>query len=95
MAAELLSRTRSAVDSGSVAEFDRAQRRLQEVLAVDSDNLEAYEGLARLYYDRAQAGDRSYALLANLVITQAQRGEKIGGTASAELWNLRGLLAVL
>lgn len=83
------------LDTGRVAEFDNAQRRLQEVLAVDSDNLEAYEGLARLYYDRAQAGERSYVLLANLVITQAQRREQVGGNDSAELWNLRGLLAVM
>lgn len=82
-------------DAGDGADFDRAQRQLQAVLAVDSENLEAYEGLARLYYDRASGGDRSYALLANLVITQAQRTENVGGETSAELWNLRGLLAVL
>ena len=83
------------LDSADVAEFDMAQRRLQEVLAVDSDNLRGYEGLARLYYDRARTGDRSYALLANLVISQARRRESVGGTGSAELWNLGGLLAVL
>lgn len=82
-------------DTGAIADFERSKRQLQAVLAVDSENLEAYEGLARLYYDRAAAGDRSYALLANLVITQAQRTENVGGDASAELWNLRGLLAVL
>lgn len=81
--------------SEDLADFERAKRQLQAVLAIDSENLEAYEGLARLYYDRASAGDRSYALLANLVITQAQRTEEVGGEASAELWNLRGLLAVL
>jgi tetratricopeptide (TPR) repeat protein len=83
------------LDTGNVSAFDKAQRQLQAVLAVDSDNLEAYVGLARLYYDRAAAGDRSYALLSRLVITQAQRRERVGGTSSAELWNVQGLLSVL
>ncbi len=83
------------LDTGSVSSFDKAQRQLQAVLAVDSDNLEAYVGLARLYYDRAAAGDRSYALLSRLVITQAQRRERVDGTSSAELWNVQGLLSVL
>jgi len=83
------------LETGNTAAFDAAQRQLQAVLAVDSENLAAYEGLARLYYDRAAAGDRSYALLAGLVITQAQRSKTVNGTASAPLWNLRGLLAAL
>lgn len=82
------------LDSGDVAEFDQAQRGLQGVLALDSENLIAYEGLARLYYERAVAGDRSYVLLANLVVTQAHRRAAAAGRASAELWNLQGLLAL-
>lgn len=82
------------LDSGDVAEFDLAQRGLQGVLALDSENLTAYEGLARLYYERAVAGDRSYVLLANLVVTQAHRRAATAGRASAELWNLQGLLAL-
>lgn len=82
------------LDSGDVADFDRAQRGLQGVLALDSENLTAYEGLARLYYERAVAGERSYALLANLVVTQAHRRAAASGRASAELWNLQGLLAL-
>ncbi len=80
--------------SGNVADFDQAQRSLQAVLALDSDNLTAYEGLARLYYERAVAGDRSFALLADLVVTQAHRRAAATGRASAELWNLKGLLAL-
>ncbi|MBV1860176.1 MAG: tetratricopeptide repeat protein, partial [Nannocystaceae bacterium] len=80
--------------SGNVADFDHAQRSLQAVLALDSDNLTAYEGLARLYCDRAAAGDRSYAMLAELVVTQAHRRADATGRESAELWNLQGLLAL-
>ncbi|MGH1340750.1 MAG: tetratricopeptide repeat protein [Nannocystales bacterium] len=82
------------LDSGDVADFDRAQRSLQAVLALQSDNLTAYEGLARLYYERAVAGDRSYRLLADLVVTQAHRRANETGQESAELWNLQGLLAL-
>ncbi|MEM6297021.1 MAG: tetratricopeptide repeat protein [Myxococcota bacterium] len=80
---------------GSLDAFAKAERQLQAVLAIESDNVRAYEGLARLYYDRAHAGDRSYGLLARVVITQGQRILDEQGRASAELWNLRGLLAVL
>ncbi len=82
------------LESGNVADFDEAQRSLQAVLALDSDNLTAYEGLARLYYERAVAGDRSYALLADLVVTQAHRRATATGRTSAELWNIQGLLAL-
>ncbi len=75
--------------------FAKAERQLQAVLAIDSDNVRAHEGLARLYYHRAQAGELSYALLARVVLTQGQRLLEDQGRASAELWNLRGLLAVL
>jgi len=82
------------LESDNVADFDQAQRSLQAVLALDSDNLVAYEGLARLYYERAVAGDRSYALLADLVVTQAHRRATATGRTSAELWNIQGLLAL-
>lgn len=82
------------LESASTVDFDQAQRSLQAVLALDSDNLTAYEGLARLYYERAVTGDRSYALLADLVVTQAHRRAKATDRQSAELWNLQGLLAL-
>lgn len=72
--------------------FDEAERTLQRVLAVDSSNQLAYENLARLYYDRGRLKDKSYLLLADLVITQANTVLKKDGVESADLFNLKGLL---
>lgn len=72
--------------------FDDAEGLLQRVLAVDSGNQLAYENLARLYYDRGRLKDKSYLLLANLVIDQANRVLKKDNVESADLFNLRGLL---
>lgn len=72
--------------------FDEAEGLLQRVLAVDSGNQLAYENLARLYYDRGRLKDKSYLLLAGLVIDQANRVLKKENVESADLFNLRGLL---
>jgi tetratricopeptide (TPR) repeat protein len=75
------------------AQFTRAEDEAQRVLALDSGNRLAYENLARLYYDRGRLQDRSYLLLAQLVIAQALAKVKDGTLdASAELHNLQGLL---
>lgn len=75
------------------AEFEKAERELQSVLAVDSSNRLAYENLARLYYDRGRLKDKSYLLLADLVVDQATRVLKEEkGIESADLFNLKGLL---
>jgi tetratricopeptide (TPR) repeat protein len=76
------------------ADFEQAERHLQTILAVDSSNKVAYENLARLYYDRGRTQDKSYLLLADLVITQAQRILAARGLDSGDLHNLRGLLLI-
>jgi len=72
--------------------FGDAEKLLQRVLAVDSGNQLAYENLARLYYDRGRLKDKSYLLLAGLVITQANEVLKKEKIESADLYNLSGLL---
>jgi tetratricopeptide (TPR) repeat protein len=72
--------------------FNEAQRAIQGVLALDSGNQAAYENLARLYYDRGIRKDQSYLVLANLVITQAQRVLKDEEKESADIYNISGLL---
>ena len=77
----------------SPPDFDKAEHELQSVLAVDSSNRLAYENLARLYYDRGRLADKSYLLLANLVVTQATRVLKEDlGVESADIANIKGLL---
>jgi tetratricopeptide (TPR) repeat protein len=77
---------------GTQSDFDTAERELQRVLAVDTDNRGAYENLARLYYDRGRLKDKSYLLLSDLVITQAKRVLEKKGKESADIYNLQGLL---
>ena len=72
--------------------FGDAEKLLQKVLAVDSGNQLAYENLARLYYDRGRLKDKSYLLLAGLVIKQASEVLKKDSIESADLYNLSGLL---
>jgi tetratricopeptide (TPR) repeat protein len=72
--------------------FNEAQRSIQGVLALDSGNQAAYENLARLYYDRGIRKDKSYLVLANLVITQALRVFKDDNRESADILNISGLL---
>lgn len=74
------------------SDFDKAENQLQSVLAVDSANRLAYENLARLYYDRGRLKDKSYLLLADLVVTQAIRVLKDDNKESADLNNIKGLL---
>jgi tetratricopeptide (TPR) repeat protein len=73
-------------------DFANAEREIQSVLAVDSSNRIAYENLARLYYDRGRLKDKSYLLLAQLVVTQANRVLKEDGLESADIYNIDGLL---
>ena len=75
-----------------LADFERAEVHLQNILAVDTSNQMAYENLARLYYDRGRLDDRSYQVLANLVVDQALQVLEATGQRSADLHNLRGLL---
>lgn len=77
---------------GEGEDFARAELALRNALAVDSDSAIAHENLARLYYDRGRSHDRSYLLLAGLVITRGLRVLQEQGHDSAELHNLRGLL---
>jgi Flp pilus assembly protein TadD len=72
--------------------FTDAEKTLQTVLALDSSNQIAYENLARLYYDRGRLKDKSYLLLAGLVIKQANEVLKQSNIESADLYNLSGLL---
>ncbi len=72
--------------------FNQAQRSIQGVLALDSGNQAAYENLARLYYDRGIRKDKSYLVLANLVITQALRVLKEESKESSDIMNISGLL---
>lgn len=76
----------------AISDFEAAKRQLENVLAVDSHNQLAYESLARLYYDRGRLDDASYLMLADLIVTQAQRVLELDGIRSADLYNLRGLL---
>jgi Flp pilus assembly protein TadD len=79
-------------DKTSTEDFSKAEVQIQNVLAVDTSNKAAYENLARLYYDRGRLKDRSYLVLANLVVTQALRVLDKEGNQSADIYNLRGLL---
>ncbi|MBL4688296.1 MAG: tetratricopeptide repeat protein [Nannocystaceae bacterium] len=74
------------------SDFDKAEKDIQRVLAVDSANRLAYENLARLYYDRGRLKDKSYLLLANLVIYQATLVLKKNDEKSPDLYNLKGLI---
>jgi tetratricopeptide (TPR) repeat protein len=74
-------------------DFARAELEAQSVLALDSNNRLAFENLARIYYDRGRLQDRSYLMLAQLVITQGLAKVDKGSLApSAELHNLQGLV---
>ena len=73
-------------------DFAKAERNLQTVLAVDSSNQLAYENLARLYYDRGRLKDKSYMLLADLVVTQSLRVFKDSGAESPDIYNIKGLI---
>ena len=79
-------------NSPNQGDFDKAEGEIQRVLAVDSGNQVAYENLARLYYDRGRLKDKSYLVLANLVVTQGINVLKEEGRQSADLYNLAGLL---
>ncbi|MBK6923273.1 MAG: tetratricopeptide repeat protein [Deltaproteobacteria bacterium] len=79
-------------DSPQQSDFDAAEKHLQTVLAVDSGNRLAYENLARLYYDRGRLKDKSYLLLADLVVTQAIRKLTEEKQESADIYNIKGLL---
>jgi tetratricopeptide (TPR) repeat protein len=72
--------------------FEDSEKLLQRALAVDSSNQLAYENLARLYYDRGRLKDKSYLLLAGLVIKQATDVLKTENIQSADLNNLSGLI---
>lgn len=80
------------VDKGDVKLFDEAQTTIQGVLALDSSNKAAYENLARIYYDRGHRKDKSYLVLANLVVTQGMRVLANEDKKSADLHNIQGLL---
>ncbi len=73
-------------------DFAKAERNLQTVLAVDSSNQLAYENLARLYYDRGRLKDKSYILLADLVVTQSLRVFEESGVKSPDIYNIKGLI---
>ena len=72
--------------------FNEAEKSIQGVLALDSGNQAAYENLARLYYDRGHLKDKSYLVLADLVVTQGVRVLKAESKESADIYNIKGLL---
>ncbi len=79
-------------DNQSAEAFKEAESSIQTVLALDSNNQKAYENLARLYYDRGILKDKSYLVLANLVVNQGIRVLKEQKLESAALYNINGLL---
>lgn len=79
-------------DNQSAEAFKEAESSIQTVLALDSNNQVAYENLARLYYDRGLIKDKSYFVLANLVVNQGIRVLKDQKLESAALYNINGLL---
>jgi tetratricopeptide (TPR) repeat protein len=87
LAALLRQRSRS-----SDAAFAAAEHQLQTALALRSDDRAAFENLARLYYERGHDGERSYLMLADLVVTQGLRVLERDGERSAALLNVRGLV---
>lgn len=72
--------------------FNEAQTAIQGVLALDSGNQAAYENLARIYYDRGHLKDKSYLVLADLVVTQGLRVLKTDNKESSDILNIKGLL---
>jgi tetratricopeptide (TPR) repeat protein len=72
--------------------FTEAQTAIQGVLALDSGNQAAYENLARIYYDRGHLKDKSYLVLADLVVTQGIRVLKTDNKESSDIFNIKGLL---
>jgi len=76
----------------SAEAFKEAESSIQTVLALDSNNQVAYENLARLYYDRGLLKDKSYFVLANLVVNQGIRVLKEQKLESSALYNINGLL---
>lgn len=71
----------------SFAERERAHH---QALAVDARDRGAFEGLARLYYDRGMAGESGYLGLAERVIDQGERALAEVAQVSAELAMIRG-----
>lgn len=69
------------------------EEELQAALARDVRDASAYEGLARLYYDRSLS-QKSYAILARQVIAQGLAVLSREGRTSADLLATRGLLAL-
>jgi len=73
--------------------FAEAEKSIQGVLALDSGNQAAYENLARIYYDRGHLKDKSYLVLADLVVTQGIRVLKNDNNKeSSDIFNIKGLL---
>jgi len=72
--------------------FTEAEKSIQGVLALDSGNQAAYENLARIYYDRGHLKDKSYLVLADLVVTQGIRVLKVDSKESSDIFNIKGLL---
>ena len=73
--------------------FTEAEKSIQGVLALDSGNQAAYENLARIYYDRGHLKDKSYLVLADLVVTQGIRVLKgDNNKESSDIFNIKGLL---
>ncbi len=71
----------------------RTEAELQEALALDVRDAGAYEGLARLYYERSKTRP-SYAILARQVIAQGTAMLAREGQTSADLLATRGLLVL-
>jgi tetratricopeptide (TPR) repeat protein len=81
------------IQSTDLNAFTEAQTSIQGVLALDSGNQAAYENLARIYYDRGHLKDKSYLVLADLVVTQGIRVLKNDNNKeSADIYNIKGLL---
>ncbi|MCB9706465.1 MAG: hypothetical protein H6711_31755 [Myxococcales bacterium] len=72
--------------------FAAVERAYHEALTRDARSRGAFEGLARLYYERGMAGSRGYLDLAERVIAQGERALAEVGERSAELAHVQGLV---
>ena len=74
--------------SGDKSLYNEAVGKLRRALAIESDTMAAYSTLALIYYDTADAGDRSKLKLAELVCNEAKKiNDKY-----APIYNTQGLI---
>lgn len=72
--------------------FERSERQWKMALAIEPTDIRAFAGLARLYFERAKEGDRSYLLMTELLISQGLAVALADDEERAALHNLAGLV---